>query len=57
MLVVAYTTASVREVRFPSLRTIRGTDPTSPNEMVENIGDIRSEPRPTTLIECDTLSA
>jgi hypothetical protein len=40
VLVVAYATAAARQVRFPILRAIRDAGPTSPHEMVENIGDI-----------------
>ena len=53
MLVVAYATASARQVRVPSLRAIRDAGPTSPHEMVENVGDIRSEPRHTFLMKFD----
>jgi len=54
VLVVAHATASAQQVRFPSLRTIRDAGHTSPNEMVENVGDIRSEPWHTSLIEFDS---
>ena len=54
MLVVAYATASARQVRFPSLRAIRDAGPTSPTELVENVGDIRSESRHTFLMEFDS---
>ena len=50
MLVVAYATASVRQVRFPSLRAIRDAGPTSPDKMVENVGDTRSEFRHTSRL-------
>lgn len=55
MLVVAYATASARQVRFPSLRAMRDAGPTSPTEMVENVGDIRSESWHTSLMEFDSV--
>ncbi|MEO7862874.1 MAG: hypothetical protein ABIU05_21040, partial [Nitrospirales bacterium] len=51
VLVVTLATASVRQVRFPSLRASRDADPTSPNEMVESVSDIRSEPWNTSRME------
>ncbi len=57
MLVVAYAIAAVRQVRFPSLRASRDEGPTSPNEMVENVGDARSEPWHTFLMEFDYARA
>jgi hypothetical protein len=54
VLVVAYATASARQVWFPSLRAIRDAGPISPHEMVETVGDICSESRRTSLIEIDS---
>jgi len=51
VLVVAYATAAARQVRFPILRVSCDAGPTSLNEMVENIGDIRSEPWDTSRME------
>ena len=50
VLVVAYATAFARQVRAPSPRAIRDAGPTSPNEMVENVGDTRSEFRHTSRL-------
>ena len=55
MLVVAYATASARQVRFPSLRAMRNAGPTSPHERVENIGSVRSESRYTFMIDLNQL--
>ena len=56
VLVVAYATAPARQVRFPSLRASRDAGPTSPHEMVGKVGDIRSEPWHTSLIELDSVN-
>jgi hypothetical protein len=54
VLVVAYATAADQPVRFPSLRAIRDVGPTSPHEMVESVGDIRSEPWLISPLEFDS---
>ena len=41
----------------PSLRASRDAGPTSPNEMVENVGDARSEPWHIFLMEFDYARA
>lgn len=57
MLVVANATASARQVRFPILCAIRDAGPTSPHDMVENIGSVCSEPWHTFLMEFDSARA
>ena len=46
--------ASAQQVRFPSPRTIRDAGPTSPTELVENVGDICSEPWHISRMEFDS---
>src|SRR4051812_20427262 len=55
-LVVAYATASARQVRVHESPCHAHPGPTSPTEQVENVGDIWSEPWHIFRMECDSAS-